>query len=194
MNQKTYILVGGVFSFCLFFRNALEADPVTHVLIQLPLLVWCGAALAPSAGCVNADWNRNGIASLLVAFFAAVFWMLPRSIDLAVTSPSFAAAKFISLPVLVGAPLAIGWARAHPLLRGFLKAQCISMLGVMAFLYTHAPVRICNVYLMDDQVRLGTGFIAIAIALIVIWVLPLLGTAPARTPEQLDAKGRYDFQ
>lgn len=180
MTSSRNITAGIIFSGCLLFRNSLEADPVTHVLVQLPLLAWCGAAVASVVVNPHANWNKTGVAPLLVAIFSAAFWMLPRSIDAAVTSPLVAAGKFFSLPLLVGAPLALGWARAHPLLRGFLKAQSISMLAVLAFLYTHAPVRLCNVYLVDDQVRLGIGFLASAVALALVWALPLFGPLPTR--------------
>jgi hypothetical protein len=47
------------------------------------------------------------------------------------------------------------------------------MLGILAFLYTHAPTRLCNVYLLDDQRLLGERFLYLALALAVIWALPL---------------------
>ncbi|MCP4780418.1 MAG: hypothetical protein GY877_06605 [Hyphomicrobium sp.] len=167
------LTAGLIFSLCLGFRDFFESNPVSHVLIQLPLLAWCGALLAQPAINLEAEWNRGGVVALLIALFGITFWMLPRSIDAALFSPAMEVAKFISLPLCVGAPLAIGWARAHPLLRGFLKAQAVSMLGVMAFLYTHAPVRICNAYLVDDQLRLGYAFLFTAIAVVVLWVAPL---------------------
>ncbi|PKP78266.1 MAG: hypothetical protein CVT81_05205 [Alphaproteobacteria bacterium HGW-Alphaproteobacteria-3] len=163
------------------FRAPLEADPVTHILVQLPLLALAGALL-PGARGTGGAWNRGGWAMILTAIFAMAFWMLPRSIDAAVSDPAVAASKFLSLPLLVGLPLRLGWPRAHPLLRGFLKAQALAMLGVLAFLYTHAPVRLCNAYLAEDQVRLGTGFLATALALAVLWVAPLLGAQGAAAP------------
>lgn len=69
----------------LVLRAPLEARPLTHVLVQLPMQALAGAL-----------WE---------------------------------AGKFVSLPLLVGLPLRLGWARAHPLLRGVLKAQALSMLG-----------------------------------------------------------------
>ncbi len=154
-------------------RAPLEARPVTHMLVQMPGLALIGALLAPPAFGAG-EWNRGGVAPLLAAVFAASFWMLPRSIDAAVSDPVVDAAKFVTLPLLTGLPLVVGWRRAHPLLRGFLKAQALSMLGILAFLYTHAPVRICNAYLAEDQFRLGIGFVAVAIALAVLWTVPLL--------------------
>lgn len=193
MTFTIYIAAGFVFVCCILFRHVLEADPVTHVLVQLPLLVWCGAVMASyvvnsKANWPEANWNKTGIAPLLLAIFAAAFWMLPRSIDSAITSPLMAVAKYISLPLLVGVPLAIGWARAHPLLKGFLKAQSISMLGVLAFLYTYSPVRICNVYLVDDQVRLGTGFLVAAVVLALIWTVPLLGVGTSRSAARVEVE------
>ena len=86
------------------------------------------------------------------------------------------------MPLLIGSALRLGWPRAHPMLRGFLKAQALAMLGVLAFLYTHAPVRLCNAYLAEDQLRLGLAFLATAFALAVLWVAPLLGAQEAAAP------------
>ena len=53
----------------------------------------------------------------------------------------------------------------------FIKAQSVSMLLLLAFVYTHAPLRICNSYLVDDQQRLGIGFAFVAIGLALIWIV-----------------------
>ncbi|PKP75985.1 MAG: hypothetical protein CVT84_00015 [Alphaproteobacteria bacterium HGW-Alphaproteobacteria-6] len=158
----------------LVLRAPLEALPLTHVLVQLPMLALAGAVLAPALALGRGDWNRGGWACLIVAGAGIAFWMLPRSIDAALSDPLWEIGKFVSLPLLVGLPLHLGWARAHPLLRGVLKAQVLSMLGVLAFLYTHAPVRLCNAYLVEDQHRLGLGFLALALALAASWVAPLI--------------------
>ncbi len=167
-----------LFSICLVLRQPLESDPVTHILVQLPLLAVAGALAVRDLSIGHGDWNRGGVAALLIALFTIAYWMLPRSIDAALQSPVVGTAKFISVPLLVGVPLAIAWSRAHPLLRGFLKAEAISMLGVLAFLYTHAPFRICNAYLVNDQERLGYGFFFVAIGLSLIWIFPLFKPAP----------------
>lgn len=164
------ILIGAT---CLILRQAMESDPVTHILVQLPLLVVAGTLLINPTNRLAGAWARGGIAPLLIALFCAAFWMLPRSIDASLQTATMEIAKFVSVPLLVGVPLAIGWPRAHPLLRGFLKAQAISMLGIMAFLYTHAPVRLCNAYLVSDQERLGAGFLAVACGAAIWWTTPL---------------------
>lgn len=173
----------------LVLRRPLEALPLTHVLGQLPMLALAGAVLAPAVALGRGDWNRGGWACLLVAGCGIAFWMLPRNIDAALSQPPWEAAKFVSLPLLVGLPLRLGWARAHPLLRAVLKAQALSMLGVLAFLYTHAPVRLCNAYLTEDQERLGLGFLALALVLATAWVAPLIFVKDARRAI-LSASGR----
>lgn len=185
MMHLKIIVAAILLSTCIIFRGVLESDPVTHVLVQLPLLAVAGALVADSFSIDGGAWNRGGITSILFALFAIAFWMLPRSIDAALTSPEVALAKFISIPLLVGAPLAMGWKRAHPLLRGFLKAQAISMLGILAFLYTHAPIRICNAYLRSDQERLGYGFLFAAFGLALLWIIPLFGPQRSTVPENL---------
>ncbi len=99
-------------------------------------------------------------------------------------------AKFFSIPLLIGIPLAVFWEHAHPIVRGFLKANALSMLGVLAFLYIHAPIRICNNYLVSDQERLGWGFLFMAFALALIWVVPLfVGRHPNVMAEESLSRG-----
>jgi len=158
---------------CWFFRGWLESDPVTHILVQLPLLALAGA-MGACALTDRPNWPRwLSLPLILVAIFTTGFWMLPRSIDAALITPSVELAKFVTVPCLIGAPLLIGWRQAHPLLQGFLKAQAVSMLAVMAFLYTHAPIRICNAYLVADQERLGFGFLLAALVCAVLWTVPI---------------------
>ena len=175
------------FAFCMITRVPLEQSPVTHILVQLPLLAasgWFAAqALRPHIPpkLIPGD---HGISGLLAVLFCIAYWMLPRNIDAALESAFFETAKFVSIPLLAGGALALSWPQAHPLVRGFLKANALSMLGVLGFLYTHAPVRICNNYLVSDQEKLGFGFLYVAIALALVWSFPLFaagkseGSAP----------------
>jgi hypothetical protein len=160
--------------FCAMFRHQLEADPVLHILAQLPILALSGWILATGFN-LERYVSMPGVATALslIAVFTILFWMLPRYIDAALTTPQIEAIKFLTVPLFIGVPLAMAWAKTHPFLRGFLKANALSMLGVLAFLYTHAPVRICNSYLIDDQQRLGLGFLLVAILLGLIWSLQL---------------------
>ena len=156
------------------------SDPVLHVLVQIPLLLLSGG-LVTSRITISKD---IAYVYLIIALVTLIYWMLPRSIDAALSSPWYDVAKFVSLPLLAGAPLALSWKHLHPVLRGFLKANAISMLGILAFLYIHAPIRICNSYLVTDQQNLGYGFFFVAIALSLYWSWPLIFGAPTQRPPQ----------
>ncbi|WP_170347424.1 hypothetical protein [Ruegeria atlantica] len=150
-------------------RYAVVESPIRHVLVQMPLLVLAGVLLV---------WNRQirqdlAVPLLLVALTVFLFWMLPRNVDWALTSTG-EVAKYLSLPLLLGVPLRLSWPWLGPVLRGFLKANALSMLGVLGFLYTHAPIRICNSYLVSAQQDLGMAFLYLAAGLACLWAIPIL--------------------
>ena len=128
-------------------RMGLQASLVGHVLAQMPLLAlsgWLvGTAFAPRLNKIVERWNRGGIAGLTLVIFTILYWMLPRSIDRAVQDGGYELIKFMWLPC-AGVALAISFERAHPLVAGALKANLMSMLAVLAWLYTATPVRLCN--------------------------------------------------
>ena len=160
-----------------FVRDALESRLVTHVLIELLGLVVAGFLIGmglrrPLAQTLQ-PWNRFGLSGLAIALCCAVIWMLPRWIDASLESNTVEAIKFASLPLLLGLPLALSWPELGTILRGFLKANFLSMLLFLGWLYIASPVRLCNSYLIDDQTLLGTAFIIIAGALGLLWSVPL---------------------
>lgn len=144
-------------------------DPVLHVLVQMPFLAFAGALVPIAPRAIPRDL---ALPLAIVALTTALYWMLPRAVDAALITWQGHAAKFITLPLLLGVPFGLAWPRLGPVLRGFAKAQTVSMLLLLGFLYTHAPIRICNSYLVDDQVRLGLGFACLAAALAVFWIIP----------------------
>jgi hypothetical protein len=132
-----------------------------------------GAAFEPSLDRIMKRWNRFGVAGLTLATFTVLFWMVPRSVDSAVAHPTYEMFKFVSLPC-AGAALALSLPCTHPLLVGALKANVISMLAVLAWVYTAAPVRLCNSYLASDQKMLGAGMAVLAGMLAINWGFGLL--------------------
>lgn len=186
MTRLVQILTGIVLiACCLLARAWLEATPIRHMLLQYPMLSIAGALMMPMRF-GKADWNGGGVASLLAAIFALAFWMLPRMVDASVASLPVDLIKMASLSGLVGGGFRLGCPHAHPLLRAVLKANAISMLGILAFLYSHAPTRLCSFYLLDDQQRLGQMFLYLAIAIAALWIAPLLVTSQSvvRSEEQ----------
>ena len=151
----------------------LEGSMVGHMLVQIPLLALAGSLVAHGAsggrGAVFAGFNTGGVPGLLVALFAAAAWMLPRMLDAALRSALMEAAKFITVPLLVGAPLALSWPLLPPVARGFVWANLISHAAVLGWLYSVAPNRLCTRYLLDQQATLGTTLLIVAMALLLGW-------------------------
>ena len=160
--------------FALFFLLAcliqpwVAADPVLHVLAQFPLLAAAGYVLP-----VTLRLNRAAVGpTLIIGLVFIAIWMLPRSVDAALGDPLWHIGKFVTIPLAIGLPLRLSWGRIGLVLQGILKAQAVSMLLLLGFLYTHAPVRICNSYLINDQIQLGYGFVYAAAGLAILWIIP----------------------
>lgn len=158
-------------------RRWLEATMTTHMLVQIPLLaaigIGAGKTLPARARKRLLGWSGGAIPCVTAALFASGYWMLPRALDAALASPPAEAAKFLSLPLLVGLPLALAWRRLTLIGRGFVWTNLISMLAVLGWLYIAAPVRACSGYLVEEQVRAGWRMIELALALFVWWLAAL---------------------
>jgi hypothetical protein len=158
-------------------RHALEASMTLQMLAQIPLLALAGWWLQPwlprrVAGAL-AVWNLNGISGLVLLSLAAMIWMLPRMMDLALEAPWVESAKFVSVPLLVGLPLSLSWPRAGFVVRGVFLAEVIATAFRLGWLYHASPQRLCSNYLLDDQRRLGEIMLEIgaAICLVLAWRL-----------------------
>lgn len=155
-------------------RNGLESTLIGHMVIQLPLLVFCGWLVGQALGPIRKQeeaCNRYGMTGLLLALFTLAFWLLPRSLDSALLEPAYEMAKFATLPLLAGVPLARSWSRLPVVLQWFLLANLVPMLLVMGWLYGQSPVRLCNNYLMDQQLLLARTLWSLAGALALYWVV-----------------------
>ena len=144
----------------------LEATLSRHLLVQIPLLAVSGYLLGPVIGRLRprrlGGYNTGGVPGVLLAMFAASFWMLPRSLDAVLADSFMEIAKFVSVPVFIGIPLALSWHKLHAIAKGFIWANLISMLAVLGWLYLASPVRLCNSYLLDQQHVLGWAMLALA--------------------------------
>lgn len=177
-------------------RHALQASMTAQMLVQIPLLAAAGVlmarALPAPLSAAIAAWNDHGISGLVLATLASAFWMLPRALDAAVTDPSVAIAKYLSVPLLIGLPLALSWPRMGFVVKGVLLLEGIATLLRLGWLYLVSPERLCNLYLLDDQQRLGRLLLLIGAALFLglAWQLvwgrfdSLSAAAPAPRPTQ----------
>lgn len=159
-------------------RDWLEASMSSHMLVQMPLLVIIGII---ACRLLPMQWQNSIVIglggawpSVIVAMFVSSYWMLPRALDAALTDPLAEVAKFLSLPLLVGFPLALAWRRLTLIGRGFVWTNFFSMLAVLGWLYIVAPVRVCNSYLVNDQESAGWYMVIGAVLLFLWWLGALL--------------------
>lgn len=169
-------------------RIALESDMSAHMTVQVPLLIGLGLMLGPlirthePRWLADADWL--GIPGIVLVVFGTSFWMLPRALDEAVANPWMDAAKFISLPLLVGLPLGLSWRRMPSLGRAFIWANFIPKLGAIGGLYLAAPTRLCAYYRLDQQAAAGWTLIVIAVVLGGLWFIAAFIGWPPQSQRQ----------
>jgi len=158
-------------------KQALESSMSSQMLLQFPLLLIVGLLVARAlpARVVRAldGWNHLGIAGIVLLSVAASFWMVPRLIDASVTDPRIGLAKFLSLPLLVGLPLALSWPRMRFVVKGVFLLEGIATFFRLGWLYLAWPDRLCTLYLQGDQQRLGRALLVIgtAVFLATAWKL-----------------------
>lgn len=168
----------------------MEGSMTGHMLVQIPLLALAGGLIArASAGGRRAElagFNAGGAPGLLIAAFAAVVWMLPRTLDAALSSPLVEAAKFATVPLLIGAPLALSWPLLPPVGRSFIWANLVSHAAVLGWLYSVAPNRLCTRYLFNQQATLGAALLIVAMVML-LGLAAFAIRAPRRSliPEEL---------
>ena len=150
-------------------RAWMETTMTGHMLLQIPLLAAIGIVSCRLLPERLQNWllaaAGGAIPCVLLATFASSYWMLPRALDGALTNPLHEAAKFVSLPLLVGLPLGLAWKRLRIIGRSFVWTNAISMLAVLGWLYVIAPVRVCNNYLVDQQEIAGWWMVKLALLL-----------------------------
>lgn len=156
-----------------FMRQMMESDMLLHMLLQMPLILFAGWSLAqgcPEQTKANVQrWNYAGITGLLMTSLVLIFWMLPRALDIVLTDNTLELLKFLSL-VMAGVALKLSWQAAGMIVRGVFLGNVLPMVMVVGWLYIESPVRICNSYLSNDQLRTGRGLLALSIIGSLIWL------------------------
>lgn len=159
-------------------RHALEATMTAHMLLQMPLLGlsgwWMSAWLAPGFIRLSARWNHRGIAGLILASLVALVWMVPRALDAALNVQWVTAAKFLSIPLLIGLPLAISWPSAGFVVRGLFLLETVATAFRLGWLFLAAPEQLCSNYLLGDQQQLGWMLLAAGAAMCLVLVSRLM--------------------
>lgn len=159
--------------------SLLEVSLLSHVLIQIPLLVIIGITVGnlikPR---LSGLLDVISIPGIVLACFTLAFWMIPRWLDASLNDEFTAFMKYLSLPLLIGIPLALCWQSLHPVARGLVKIEFLAMLFRLGWIYLVSPERLCNNYLLSEQQQLGYMFIVLGVAFGIVWLAQAFFVSP----------------
>ncbi|MEH7247749.1 hypothetical protein V7114_13300 [Neobacillus niacini] len=171
MTQSFYGMLLFIFLVAPPVAHFMESLMVIHMHMQMPMLVIAGMLMAPFfqkrfPGFFE-KWNSNGVPGITLFVIIMVYWMLPRSMDEALTSQVVEGFKFVSLPFLAGISLRESWKKLKPFGKNAIII-CFTILFIgLGWLYIWSPVQLCNNYLVIEQVTLGWAFLLTAIGMVV---------------------------
>lgn len=173
------------------FRVALERSMPLHMLVQMPMLLGAGVACAfalrhacsvqnaPNRlerGIVRLTANRfgkmdeYGIVALTFFLLLSTYWMIPKALDDVLVSPAAEMLKFAGF-FTAGLVLPGTLARANRVVQLFFLGNFAWMMAIIGMLYQDTTVRLCNAYLLDDQVIAGRGLVGLSLLLPAIWCI-----------------------
>jgi hypothetical protein len=151
--------------------NLLESIMIVHMHMQMPMLVIAGFLMARFfqiryPGFFE-KWNSTGVPGIILFVIISVYWMIPRTMDEALTLQSVEVFKFISLPFLAGVPLRDSWKKLSVTGKNVIIISFTIVYALVGWLYIYAPVQLCNNYLLVEQITLGWGFLTTALCMVI---------------------------
>ena len=170
MKQSIYGFVLFVFLILPPVANLLESIMIIHMHMQMPLLVIAGFLMAKFFQTrfphFFEKWNHNGVPGIILFVIIWVYWMIPRTMDEALTVQSVELFKFFSLPFLAGIPFRDSWKKLGSTGKNVIFISFTIMFIGLGWLYIGSPVQLCNNYLIIEQITLGWGFLLTAICMV----------------------------
>lgn len=175
MNDWRFLLCIASFAAALLGHHWLESTMLRHMLIQLPLLVLSGALGAMSigkqfstAGRWYAKIDQHGVTGLTACLLVSAYWMIPRMLERSLNEPMIDAAKFVSL-IALGIALPASLRRANWITQLFYLGNFSWMTAIVGIQYQNLPQRLCNAYVLDDQVSTGVAIVCGSVLVAVAW-------------------------
>lgn len=179
-------LPGMLLSAAALLRPWLEASMARHMAIELPILFAVGfhAAVLCRAPMRHAlvRWNAFGIPGLTASALILGYWMLPVALDSAVLSPSAGMGKVVSM-VLAGVLAGLSWRSAGIIVQAFFVLNWAWMTFVAGMLYHSTPDQLCSVYLSNQQESAGLAMMALAAAVLMVWLFKAFRRHPRQFEE-----------
>jgi hypothetical protein len=161
----------------------MESVMIIHMHMQMPMLVIAGYFMARLFQLRFPQffnkYNVDGKPGIFLFIIIMAYWMLPRTMDEALTVETVEIFKFASLPFLAGIPLRDSWKKLSKAWKNnIITLFTVIFLG-MGWLYIQTNDQLCNNYLVIDQVILGWGFITMAISML-IYLIYILVVDPSQ--------------
>lgn len=179
MKQTLYGLLLYVFLLLPTVAALLESIMIMHMHMQMSLLAVSGFLMARffqlRFPAFFAKWNRNGVPGIMLFVIIWIYWMIPRTMDEALTMKSVEWFKFISLPFLAGVPLSDSWKKLAPVGKKLVYFIIAVSYLISGWIYATSQAQLCNNYMIVEQKELGWGSMAIAVCLF-IYLLQLMFT------------------
>src|SRR5699024_2085452 len=120
-----------------------ESIMAIHMHVQMPFLAVTGMLMTPflqkKFPKFFKQWNKDGIAGIILALLVISYWLIPRAMDDALMSLPVEIFKFISWPFLVGLPLWDSWKKLSKTWKNTTFITIAILYVVMAFIYIFAP-------------------------------------------------------
>lgn len=180
-------------------RDWMQSHMARHMLLQMPLLAIAGWYLHRASGAALqarlAPWNRYGLTGLILIQCLAAFWMVPRALDLAVSSHIMELAKYAGW-IFAGVMLRQSMLQSNVIVQLFALGNVTMMTAAVSDIYANAPNRLCNFYGINDQAVTAQGMWMLLVVMGVAWALQawrsgvFVGDAALRFTAPADVKGK----
>jgi hypothetical protein len=155
-------------------RDWLQAHMARHMLLQMPALAFTGWLIHRASGdqlqTLLSRWNYEGLTGFILIQCVAGFWMMPRTLDLALTSSDMALAKYTSW-IVAGALLRQSMHQSHVMVQLFFLGNVTMMTAAISDIYLNASVRLCNAYGLTEQTATAKGLLLLLAVVVMIWAI-----------------------
>jgi hypothetical protein len=161
----------------------LEARMMTHMFVQLPLLIAVGVLLGERTRVsrLPALDTTTTVAAFVFVIGIVTTWMIPRALDAAVEQLPVNAGKVLSL-VLAGAVGRVAWSHAAWPVRTFVFGNTAWMTASAGLLFLETPARLCTSYGRGEQQQAGVALMAVTVIAVLMAGSYFFRSAPPPAP------------
>ncbi len=145
----------------------LDGSMSRHMLLQMPLLAVLGYAAGSIWPMPRFRLSSLGLAAVFFAMGSLGFWMLPRSLDTAVTVAWVDQAMHLNM-LAAGWSLVIGLPRLHFHTKMVFGVYGLAMALTAGVVYVSAVVPVCSAYSIQHQNEAGALLLWIGGALFIV--------------------------